>query len=91
MLTVVLLPAVAFVPSEIPATVLFSVIALPLAMFSVVTANVAAPAVPVNNAPTCSPTVMVFGGSSFLHEANNAMATANVAVKILIFTDLSIS
>ena len=55
MVTVVLLPAVAVVPSEIPATelVLFNVMTLPLAMFAVVTVKVTVPAVPVLSVPTC--------------------------------------
>ena len=63
MFKVVLLSVVIVVTNEIPATelVLFSVIVLPLAIFSVVTVKITEPAVPVLSVPTCAESVTVLG------------------------------
>ena len=57
----VLLPVVVVVVREIPATefVLFKVMAVPLAMFAVVTVKEAAPACPAVSVPFCVPTLTV--------------------------------
>jgi hypothetical protein len=66
MVTGVLLPVVTVVPSEIPATlfVLFSAIVEPLAIFAVVTVQVALPAVPAVSVPDGVPAETVLGNAS---------------------------